>query len=90
MKIYFVKNGNEIVGAQIIDSRGKEHELTSNDMKCGLWLDGRQVIGTMDFDLCCCSSTARKRLIDQAIFRCSDPWLRDVCESLKISRKPLF
>lgn len=87
MKIYFERYNGEIVGAQIVNRRGGKFTISTNGAKCGLWIGDKQVIGTCDFDLCCSSSTARKRLIEQAIFRCSS---EDVEEDVEIARKPIF
>lgn len=90
MKIYFTKYEGEIVGAQIIADDGAKYELTTNGDKCGLWINGRQVVGNCDFDLCCSAATARARLTDQASFRCRRVDDCDNAEKIIVVRKPLF
>ena len=73
MKIFYLKErGSGIVGAQVLTDDGKQHELTTNAKKDGLWSDGKQVIGTLDFSLDCTPGAAKRRLREQAAFRYGD------------------
>lgn len=92
MKIYFMKFSGAITGAQVVTADGAKHELTTNGELCGLWRDGKQVIGTCDFDLRCAAQTARNRLRIKARFYFGElfNWDYENWEAITVSRKPLF
>lgn len=92
MKIYFTRYDGTITGAQVVTADGVEHELTTNGKLCGLWVDGKQVIGTCDFDLCCAEQTARNKLRAKARFYFDElfSWDYENLEAITVSRKPLF
>ena len=92
MKIYFTRWNGKITGAQVVTGKGARHELTTNGELCGLWVDGKQVIGTSDFDLCCAAQTARNKLRVKARFYFDElfGWDYENLEAITVSRKPLF
>lgn len=94
MKIHYIKTDEKVIcGLQVVMNDGRKLEFTTNYENCGLWLNGKQVIGHCDFSLNCSSSTSKSRLKEQALFYnhllAEDYAVRDDAK-FEVSRTPLF